>query len=59
MTLLFFDYLQKNSPDKPMSRTEATEYVNSIDIRKGAEIIRTSMLKPLKEVTRQKLDNHN
>lgn len=30
----FFDYLQKILSDKPMSRTEATEYVNSIDIRK-------------------------
>ena len=29
----FFDYLQRNSPDKPMSRTEATKYVKSIDIR--------------------------
>ncbi len=30
----FFDYLQKILPDKPMSRTKATEYINSIDIRK-------------------------
>ena len=30
----FFDYLQKILPDKPISRTKATKYVNSIDIRK-------------------------
>lgn len=30
----FFDYLQKILSDKPISRTKATEYVNSIEIRK-------------------------
>ena len=30
----FFDYLQKISPSEPMSRTEATEYIKSVDIRK-------------------------